>query len=70
MRNDDDSESLVNYSVSGGELIIHRLSRRFVVRRGRLAGCIVNLDFSGSGAQLDSGTVAPGVERASREAPP
>lgn len=70
VRNDDDSESLVNFTVSGGELIVHRLSRRFVVRRGRLAGCIVNLAFSGSGAQLDSGTLAPTVERASREAPP
>ena len=63
VRNDDDSESLLNYSMESGDVIVHRVARKFIVRRGRLTGCIVNQGFAGGGSRLDSGTVAPGVER-------
>jgi type IV secretion system protein VirB9 len=42
---------------------VHRVAKQFVLRRGKLTGCIVNQGFIGGGARLDSGTVAPGVER-------
>jgi type IV secretion system protein VirB9 len=45
VREDDGSESLVNFSVRGGELLIHRVARQFVLRRGRLVGCVVNRSF-------------------------
>jgi type IV secretion system protein VirB9 len=64
--NDDGSESLLNFSMDAGDVIVHRVARRFVVRRGGLTGCIVNKGFAGSGTRLDSGTVAPGVERRTR----
>jgi type IV secretion system protein VirB9 len=63
VRNDDDSESLLNFSMDGGDVVIHRVARRFVIRRGNLTGCIVNRGYVGGGARLESGTVAPGVER-------
>jgi type IV secretion system protein VirB9 len=63
VRNDDDSESLLNFNVEGGDVIIHRVARRFIVRRGKLVGCIVNKGFVGSGERLESGTVAPDVQR-------
>jgi len=63
VRNDDGSESLVNFTVDAGEIVVHRVSRHFVVRRGRLEGCIVNTGFTGEGQRLESGTVAPTVER-------
>ncbi|TLZ04856.1 MAG: conjugal transfer protein TrbG [Gammaproteobacteria bacterium] len=63
VRNDDGTESLVNFTVDADELIVHRVARQFTVRRGRLKGCIVNEDFSGLGERLGSGTVAPAVER-------
>jgi type IV secretion system protein VirB9 len=68
--NDDGSESLVNFTVDAGELVIHRVSRTYIVRRGRLAGCIVNKGFTGGGERLDSGTVAPGVERVTKQVRP
>ncbi len=67
--NGDDSESLVNFTVEGGELVIHRVNRQFVVRRGGLIGCIVNQGFIGGGERLDSGTVAPAVQRVTKQAP-
>ncbi|MGH8240592.1 MAG: TrbG/VirB9 family P-type conjugative transfer protein [Steroidobacteraceae bacterium] len=70
VRNDDGSESLLNFSMAEGDVIVHRVARRFIVRRGRLVGCIVNHGFQGSGERLESGTVAPAVERTRREAQP
>jgi type IV secretion system protein VirB9 len=66
VRNDDGSESLINFSVRDGEVTIHRVARRYIVRRGSLRGCIVNRGFAGSGRQLSSGTVSEDVERATR----
>ena len=70
VRNDDGSESLLNFTVDAGDLIVHRVARQLTVRRGALHGCIFNQSFSGSGQRLDSGTIAPSVERATRPLPP
>jgi type IV secretion system protein VirB9 len=61
--NDDGSESLLNFSMDGDDVVIHRVVRQLIVRRGRLVGRIVNKGFSGSGERLQSGTVSPTVER-------
>jgi type IV secretion system protein VirB9 len=70
VRNEDGSESLLNFNIEQGEIVIHRVARQLVVRRGRLTGCIVNKSFDGVGRELHSGTVAPEVERATRSLPP
>lgn len=63
VRNEDGSESLLNFSMDAGDVIVHRLARRLILRRGRLTGCVVNQGFVGGGTRLDSGTIAPNVER-------
>ena len=63
VRNEDGSESLLNYSMDTGDIIVHRVAKQFILRRGKLTGCIVNQGFIGGGTRLDSGTVAPNVER-------
>jgi len=70
LRNDDGSESLVNFTVDGADLIVHRVSRRLIVRRGGLRGCIVNAAFGGAGGHVTSGTVTPAVERVTRSPHP
>ena len=70
LRNDDGTESLLNFTVEAGELVVHRVARHLIVRRGTLKGCILNQSYGGSGQRLDSGTVAPAVERATRQLPP
>ena len=42
LRNEDGTESLVNFTVSADQLIVHRVTAQLVLRRGRLVGCIVN----------------------------
>jgi len=70
LRNDDGSESLVNSTVEGADLIVHRVSRRLIVRRGALKGCIVNAAFGGARGHVSSGTVTPAVERVTRSPHP
>jgi type IV secretion system protein VirB9 len=70
VRSDDGSESLLNFSMEGRDLVIHRLARHFVLRRGKLLGCITNKGFTGSGERLESGTVSPQVHRETKEIRP
>ncbi|MGH8290545.1 MAG: TrbG/VirB9 family P-type conjugative transfer protein [Steroidobacteraceae bacterium] len=66
VKGDDGSESLVNFSVQGGDIIVERVAKRFVLRRGKLTGCIVNKGFTGGGERLKSGTVSPAVQRVTK----
>jgi type IV secretion system protein VirB9 len=63
VRNEDGSESLLNFSMDAGDVVVHRLAPRLILRRGRLTGCIVNKGFGGAGLRLDTGTVSPQIER-------
>jgi type IV secretion system protein VirB9 len=63
VRNADATESLLNFSIDSGDVVLHRVARQFILRRGKLAGCVVNQGFTGAGLRLDSGTVTPDVQR-------
>jgi type IV secretion system protein VirB9 len=67
VRTDDGAESLLNFSMDDGDVLIHRLAPKLILRRGRLVGCIVNKAFDGAGTRLESGTVSPSVERERKE---
>ena len=69
VRNDDGSESLLNFTMNEGDVVVHRVAQKFVVRRGQLTGCIVNRAFNGGGERLESGTVSPEVRRERRGLP-
>ena len=68
--NEDGAESLLNFSMDQGDVILHRVSRRLILRRGNLAACIVNQGFAGSGEALKSHTVAEDVVRTTPGARP
>jgi type IV secretion system protein VirB9 len=68
VRNDDGSESLLNLHVEDDEVVVHRVARRIVLRRGALVGCVVNRSFAAGSAQSRSKTHVPGVERATAAA--
>lgn len=68
--NEDDSESLLNFHVEAGRIVVQRVTHRLIVRRGKLAGCIVDRAFTGGGQRLSSGTIAPDVKRLTRRARP
>jgi type IV secretion system protein VirB9 len=66
VKNDDDSESLLNFTVENDEVVIHRVARSFVLRRGKLVACLQNRSFDGGGQRLKSETLVPGVERVTK----
>ncbi len=70
VRNADDTESLLNFSMDDGDVVIHRVAPKFIIRRGKLTGCIVNRGFHGAGERLETGTVSPNVDRERKDAHP
>ena len=72
VRNEDASESLLNFSIDAvtGEVVIHRLASTFLLRRGRTVGCIVNRSYAGSGERLPTGAAAPDAARELRGGKP
>ncbi len=70
VRGADGSESLLNFSVHDGEVIVHRVVERLILRRGRLTGCIVNRAFAGGAERMQSGTLSPQVKRERKVVPP
>lgn len=70
VRNEDGTDSLLNFSVEQDDLVIHRVARALILRRGRLSACIVNQAFDGAGDRLSSGTLAPTVVRERKAATP
>ena len=67
VRNEDNSESLVNFHAEGTTAVVHRVARRFVLRRGALVGCVENRGYAGSGDWVASGAYADGVSREVRK---
>ncbi len=65
VRNEDGTESLLNFNMEQGELVIYRVARRLILRRGKLTGCVINQAFDGGGERLGSGTLSPQVQRES-----
>ena len=70
VRNEDGSESLVNFTVESDAMVLHRVAKAFVLRRGKLVGCVVNEHFEGGGTTLPTGTLAPAVQRVNLGAVP
>lgn len=70
VQNEDGSESLLNFSMDAGDVVIHRVVRQLILRRGRLTGKVINKSFAGSGERLESGTVSSKVERIGEGARP
>jgi type IV secretion system protein VirB9 len=63
VRNDDGSESLVNFHADGTTAVVHRVARQFVLRRGALVGCVENRAYAGGGAWVANGAHDPHVTR-------
>jgi len=66
IRNEDGSESLINFTVTAQEVIIHRVAHQMILRRGRLVACLVNKGFGGAQQHAANGTISPEVLRATR----
>jgi type IV secretion system protein VirB9 len=63
VRNEDGSESLLNFHAEGTTAVVHRVAPEFVLRRGRLVGCVENRGYAGSGNWVSGGALESTVSR-------
>ncbi|MBY5370971.1 P-type conjugative transfer protein VirB9 [Rhizobium leguminosarum] len=63
MENSDGSESLVPKSVENNLVMVHAISRKFILRRGSDVLCIFNEAYDRIGINPDTNTTSPSVER-------
>ncbi|MGG7539730.1 P-type conjugative transfer protein VirB9 [Rhizobium sp. Nf11,1] len=63
MENSDGTESLVPKSVSGNLVLVHAISRKFILRRGGDVLCIFNEAYDRVGINPETNTTSPSVER-------
>jgi type IV secretion system protein VirB9 len=63
VKNDDGTESLVNFHIEETTAVVHRVAREFVLRRGGLVGCVENRGFAGGGEWLPAQTADPAMRR-------
>lgn len=61
-------ESLVNTNVEGNTIVVHRVYRKLILRKGNYVACLVNKSFDfDNGRDNTTGTVAPDVQRILKE---
>ncbi|MBY5494184.1 P-type conjugative transfer protein VirB9 [Rhizobium leguminosarum] len=63
MENSDGSETLVPKSVDSNLVLVHAISRKFILRRGGDVLCIFNEAYDRIGINSDTNTTSPSVER-------
>ncbi|MBY5452396.1 P-type conjugative transfer protein VirB9 [Rhizobium leguminosarum] len=63
MENSDGSESLVPKSVENNLVLVHAISRKFILRRGSDVLCVFNEAYDRIGINPDTNTTSPSVER-------
>lgn len=59
----DGKEALVNTNVDGDWIVIQRVLKRVILRRGPLVACVENRSFDPNGISTPSGTVNDSVQR-------
>jgi type IV secretion system protein VirB9 len=63
IENSDGTESLVPKSVDGNLVLVHAISRKFILRRGGDVLCVFNEVYDRVGINADTNTTSPSVER-------
>ncbi len=66
IENSDGTESLVPKSVDGNLVLVHAISRKFILRRGGDVLCVFNEAYDRVGINPDTNTTSPSVERVVR----
>lgn len=69
MENSDNTESLVPKSVDGNLVLVHAISRKFILRRGGDVLCIFNEAYDRVGINPETNTTSPSVERVVKTEP-
>jgi len=63
IENSDGSESLVPKSTDGNLVLVHAISRKFILRRGGDVLCVFSEAYDRVGINPETNTTSPSVER-------
>jgi len=63
LKNEDGSESLLNFHLEQDEVIIHGVVQRLILRRGALSGCVINRAYDREPRASIGATLSPRVQR-------
>ena len=63
----DGSESVVPFHFENDIMIVHRVARKFVLRRGDAVACLINGSFNASGANTKTHTISDDIVREVKE---
>ncbi|MEX2693312.1 P-type conjugative transfer protein VirB9 [Rhizobium mongolense] len=69
MENSDGTEGLVPKSVDGNLVLVHAISRQFILRRGGDVLCVFNEAYDRVGINPETNTTSPSVERVVKTQP-
>ncbi|MDK4728972.1 P-type conjugative transfer protein VirB9 [Rhizobium phaseoli] len=69
IENSDGTESLVPKSVDGNLVLVHAISRKFILRRGGDVLCVFNEAYDRVGINPETNTTSPSVERVVKVSP-
>ncbi|CAN7623610.1 P-type conjugative transfer protein VirB9 [Pararhizobium sp. LjRoot238] len=69
MENSDGTESLIPKSVDGNLVLVHAISRKFILRRGGDVLCVFNEAYDRVGINPETNTTSPSVERVVKTQP-
>ncbi|ULJ72312.1 P-type conjugative transfer protein VirB9 [Rhizobium gallicum] len=69
MENSDGTEGLVPKSVDGNLVLVHAISRKFILRRGGDVLCVFNEAYDRVGVNPETNTTSPSVERVVKTQP-
>ena len=59
----ENGEALVNTHVEGRTIVVHKVSRKLVLRKGELVTCVLNRAYNNAGVPNSARSAVPGVKR-------
>lgn len=59
----DGTEVRAAFHMEGDMMVIHTVARKLIIRRGRLAGCLIDGQYNPTGSNTNTNTISPEVQR-------
>lgn len=59
----DGTEVRAAFHMEGDMMVIHTVARKLMIRRGGLAGCLVDGQYNPTGSNTNTNTISPAVQR-------
>lgn len=62
-KEEDGTEVRAAFHMEGDMMVIHTVARKLIIRRGRLAGCLIDGQYKPAGANTNTNTISTEIQR-------